>query len=99
MAVDIVLDRAIRRRDAVRLGPFPEVHLTHRRMRAGQLEIVRHFDGGWHWIGASFLEARIEPTTAGDRLIRLAFARPWARPSPRGSASDVRLYGSPLPWP
>lgn len=96
MAVDVVLDRAISRQEAVRLGPFSEVHLTHRRMRAGQLEIVRHFDGGWHWIGASFLEARLEPTMASDRFIRVDFVRPWARPSPRESALDVRLYGDRL---
>lgn len=96
MQVDIVLDRAISRQEAVRFGPFREVLLTHRRMRAGQLEIVRHFDGGWHWNGASFLEARLEPTVASDRLITVDFARPWARPSPKELASTARLYGDRL---
>lgn len=96
MQVDIVLDRAISRQEAVRLGPFREVLLTHRRMRAGELEIVRHFDGGWHWNGASFLEARLEPTVASDCLISVGFARPWAMPSPRELASTALLYGARL---
>jgi hypothetical protein len=96
MAVDIILDGAINRDMAVRLGPFAQVRLTHRRMRAGDLEIVRHFDGGWHWNGASFLEAGIQPAMATERLIKVDFARPWARPTRGESAEAVRLYGDRL---
>ncbi len=97
MTIELVLDRAIDRRPAVRLGPLSEIRLTHRRLRAGTLEVVRHVDGGWHFDDGVFLEVRLETSRAGAaRRIQIDFGRPWAQSTPATSGQTARLYGDRL---
>lgn len=97
MGMNITLDGAIDRRAEAVVGPFSEIHVTHRRLRAGGVEIVRHFDGGWHHDGGSFLEVRVElvqPSQGG--LVQIDFVRPWATEPPPERIATAVLYGDRL---
>lgn len=91
----LFLDRPNSSTDPVRLGPFRTIEIAHRRLRAGDIRILRHFDGGWHWGDHSYLEARIE-TSARHRAVRISYEHSGGKHSPADSAAALRLYGDRL---
>lgn len=95
MTLQLILDRPATGAEPVQLGPFDRIQIGHRRLVAGKQKLLRHFDGGWHWNGRSYLEARVEPIAPASGVI-VAFTRPWASTSPAERGDAVRLYASRL---
>ena len=97
MALDIVLSEAGEAGRTVRLGPFREARLSHRRMRAEDLEIVRLFDGAWHWGPRRFIASRLETVgSASGRLMHVRFQRPWGSIELGRLTDAARLYSDRL---
>lgn len=86
----LTLDQPTTGRGSVRLGPFDRIEVAHRRLRAAGFKLLRHFDGGWHWNEASYLEARIEPAPPTDR-VRLTHTH--AGRIATETTGGLRLYG------
>jgi hypothetical protein len=78
------------------IGPFEEVHVLHRRLRADDLELVRHADGGWHFDGSNFLELRVVPIDGPDPRLMIGFEGIRRLPSAVRSGSSIRLYADRL---
>ena len=90
MAIDIVLSDSASGRPDVRLGPFEDIRLQHRRLLADGTAVVRHHDGGWHFEGHSFLRATV---TASPRE-RLTVV--FAKSEPVEKAHEIVLFADRL---
>jgi hypothetical protein len=93
--LQLILDRPTTAAEPVSLGPFDRIQIGHRRLVAGELKLLRHFDGGWHWNGRSYLEARINPVGLADRVM-VDFVRAWAATSPGEQGDAARLLAGRL---
>lgn len=93
--LQLTLDRPTTGAKPLSLGPFDRIQIGHRSLVARNLKLLRHFDGGWHVSGRSYLEARIEPAAPADGVM-VAFTRPWAAAPPAEEGEVVRLYAGRL---
>jgi hypothetical protein len=96
MDLNLTFDLAVDRREPTRLGPFASIRLEHRRLWAGDEEIIRHVDGAWHIGEAAHLRARVTPVDSNRRGVTISFTEPWGRDAPTERSSSADLYGDRL---
>ena len=97
MSATIDLYKAVGNGPNLKLGPFRNVEIRHRRLLGdGVVVAVRHVDGLWRQPAeapqGAFLAARVSATSRGDAMLR--FAKGWKPGSDfERPVREVRLQG------